>query len=50
MAQLYRVNADGTNLERISDSRYPLIQASVTKLGKTIYCQHSMENADYDHG
>jgi len=49
-AQLYLVNADGTDLKLVSDPKYSLIQATVTKDGKAIYCQHSLENLDYDNG
>ena len=49
-AQLYRVNADGSDLKLISDPKYSLIQATVGKDGKTIFCQHSLENDGYDNG
>ena len=49
-AQLYLVNIDGSDLKLISDSKYSLIQATVAKDGKTIFCQHSLENDGYDNG
>ena len=49
-AQLYTVNADGSDLELISNPKYSLIQATVSNDGTKIYCQHSLENDDYDNG
>lgn len=49
-AQLYQVNVDGSDLKLISDPKYSLVQATVAKDGKTIYCQHSLENDGYDNG
>lgn len=49
-AQLYIVNVDGSDLKLISDPKYSLIQATVARDGKAIYCQHSLENDGYDNG
>jgi Tol biopolymer transport system component len=49
-AQLYQVNVDGSDLKLVSDPKYSLIQATVGRDGRMIYCQHSLENDGYDNG
>ena len=49
-AQLYLVNPDGSGLKLLTDPKYSLVQSIVSRDGRYLYCQHSMEHEDYDNG
>ncbi len=48
--QLYRINADGTDLTQLTDKNNCYIQASVSMDGKSIVCQHEIAGEDFDYG
>ncbi|RLD25626.1 MAG: hypothetical protein DRI75_13045 [Bacteroidetes bacterium] len=50
MGQLYSVNPDGSNLNRLTDTNNSFIQASVSKDGKTILAQRNWETETYEYG
>ncbi|MCW3105513.1 MAG: Protein TolB [Segetibacter sp.] len=50
VGQLYSVNVDGTQLERLTNTSYSIAQPNCTKDGKYIYAYQSWENNEYEYG